>query len=232
MVLSDAWWLYRIQLARIALLAVVILGGAELLGYFAELAPVNAGSAAELLGQLPVLVATAAGMILAVFSEPVFAGLLEKTLDPVLEHQPLPSFKEVVATTPYLRLLATALLLAVLVEVGLLLFLIPGLLALMYLGLAGPLVVAEDLGPLRALRRSSQLLRPHPWEAFLLVMAPVVATALLWEALDGALHEVPAWADLLIIVAFSVTVPTYFGVLLSALTIRLKHEHPAASGNP
>ncbi|MBO0687471.1 MAG: hypothetical protein J2P45_30335 [Candidatus Dormibacteraeota bacterium] len=231
-VLSDAWWLYRIYLVRIGLLAVVILGGAELLAYAVDVGSADVRTPADLLRKLPLLTALAGSALLAAFAEPLFAGLLEKTLDPVLEHRPMPTLRQVLGTTPYLRLLATALLLAVIVEVGLVLFLVPGFVALTLLGLAVPLVVAEELGPLRALRRSSHLLSRHLWEAVLLVMAPVVATALLWEALDGALHALPIWADLPIVLVFSLTLPTYFGVVLSALTIRLIHQHPQRAADP
>jgi hypothetical protein len=106
---------------------------------------------------------------------------------------------------------------------------VPGLVALTLLGLAGPLVIAEGLGPVQALRRSYQLLRPHPVEALLLVLGPVLVTAALWFVLDEAIHGLPTWGQIPIDLAFSVTLPAYFCVVLAALTVRLVHLHSVAA---
>jgi hypothetical protein len=230
-ILVQAWSVYRAHFPSIAVLAVLILGSAEVLQYLSGLWQVHTEgtSLAVLLLAVPNLLLGLTGLGLAIFSEPLFAALLEKVVDPVLEGRAPPRMGRAAREVPYGRLLAANLLLVVVVGIGLVFLVVPGLVALTLLGLAGPLVIAEDLGPLRAMRRSYQLLRPHLVEALLLVLVPVLLTWALWDALDEAIHGLPIWGQIPIELAFSVTLPAYSCVVLAALTVRLVHLHSTAA---
>jgi hypothetical protein len=231
MILVQAWRVYRAHFPSIAVLAVLVLGGAASVQYLSELWQVHAEGAglAVLVLAVPNLLLALAGLGLAIFSEPLFAALLEKIVDPVLVGRTPPPMGRAAREVPYGRLLMAELLLVVVVGVGLVLLVVPGLVALSLLGLAGPLVIAEGRGPVQAMRRSYQLLRPHLVEALLLVLGPVLVTTALWFLLDEAIHGLPTWARIPIDLAFSVTLPAYFCVVLAALTVRLVHLHPAAA---
>jgi hypothetical protein len=230
-ILALAWRVYRAHFLTIAALAVLILGGAASLQYLSELWEVQSehGNLAVLVLAIPNLLLALTGLGLAVFSEPLFAALLEKVVDPVLEGRAPPPMGRAAREVPYGRLLVTELLLVLVVGIGLVLLVVPGLAALTLLGLAGPLVIAEGLGPVQALRRSYQLLRPHLVVALLLVLGPVLLTTAFWFVLDGAIHDLPRWAQISIDLAFSVTLPAYFCVVLAALTLHLVHLHSAAA---
>jgi len=230
-ILAQAWSVYRRHFRTIAVLAVLILGGAACLQYLSELWEVHAegGNLAVLVLAIPNLLLVLTGLGLAVFSEPLFAAVLEKMVDPVLEGRAPPPMGRAAREVPYGRLLLAELLLVVVVGIGLVLLVVPGLAALTLLGLAGPLVIAEGLGPVQAMRRSYQLLRPHLVVALLLVLLPVLLTTSLWFLLDEAIHGLPTWGQIPIDLAFSVTLPAYFCVVLAALTIHLVHLHSTAA---
>jgi hypothetical protein len=229
-ILGQAWRVYRTHFLSIAAVAVLVLGGAECLQYLSELWQVHAEGASlvVLLLALPNLLLALTGLGLAIFSEPLFAALLEKLVDPVLEGRAPPPMGRAAREVPYGRLLVAELLLVLVVGIGLVLLVVPGLVALTVLGLAGPLVIAEGLGPVQAMRRSYRLLRPHLPQALLLVLAPVLVTTALWYVLDEAIHGLPPWGQIPIDLVFAVTLPAYFCVVLAALTVRLVHLHPEA----
>jgi hypothetical protein len=79
-------------------------------------------------------------------------------------------------------LLATAIVVA-----GVLLFVVPGLIALTLLALVGPVIDIEDRGVLGAIRRSVHLVRQHVWPVVLLGTIPMAAASEL-EALAPEPH--------------------------------------------
>lgn len=83
---------------------------------------------------------------------------------------------------PYLRLLAVEALYIGAVVIGLVLFIVPGVVAFAWFALAGPLTTIDGLRPTEAMRRSFELVRGNEGR----VLA-VVALAFLAEALTGGL---------------------------------------------
>ncbi len=83
-----------------------------------------------------------------------------------------PHLREIAGRLAYLKLIAVDLLFVAIVVIGFLLFLVPGILAFVFLGLAGPIVEIERRGVFAAMRRSVQLVRHHFWLA-LFVLGPV-----------------------------------------------------------
>lgn len=83
-----------------------------------------------------------------------------------------PSLREIARRLKYGRLIAVDLVYVAIVAVGLLLFFVPGVLAFVWLGLAGPIVEIEDRSVRGALARSWHLVRGNFWLVFF-ILAPV-----------------------------------------------------------
>lgn len=100
--------------------------------------------------------------------------------------------RSVLASLPWARLVGTDLLVALVVVVLLLVLVIPGLIAVNLLALAGPLIEIEHRRVLAALRRSAGLVRRHFWTVALLVTLPVA----LASEIDDAAPEAHTWPSL------------------------------------
>ena len=83
-----------------------------------------------------------------------------------------PSLREVAGSVRYGTLIAVDLIFGILVALGVLAFLVPGILVFVYLGLAAPVVEIEHRGVAGALARSLGLVRGHFW-LVLAVLLPI-----------------------------------------------------------
>lgn len=84
-----------------------------------------------------------------------------------------PSIRQVLASLPWVHLVLADLLVVLIVSVGLLLLVVPGLIAFTLLAMAAPVIEIEDRGVRVALRRSAHLVRPHFWWVALLATVPL-----------------------------------------------------------
>jgi hypothetical protein len=109
------------------------------------------------------------------------------------------SVRHVARTLPWGRLIRADLLVVMLVVVGTIALIIPGLVVFNLLAVVGPVVEIENRPVLSALRRSSHLVRQHFWTVALLVTLPVI--------LAGGLES-------------AVPHPDSAGTILAALAIR------------
>jgi hypothetical protein len=92
-----------------------------------------------------------------------------------------PSLRQVARMIDYRALIVVDLIFGVLVAVGVLAFLVPGILIFVYLGLAAPLVEIEHHGVRAAIPRSYRLVRGHFW----LVAAVLVPVEIFSSAVTG-----------------------------------------------
>ncbi len=83
-----------------------------------------------------------------------------------------PSLREVAGSVRYGTLIAVDLIFGILVAVGVLAFVVPGVIVFVYLGLAAPVVEIEHRGVRAALVRSFSLVRGHFW-LVLAVLLPI-----------------------------------------------------------
>jgi hypothetical protein len=105
------------------------------------------------------------------------------------QHERPPSLREIARRLDYRRLIAVDLVYVLLVVIGLLLFVVPGVLAFVWLGLAGPVVELERHSVRGALRRSWELVRGRFWTV-LLVLGPIeIVGDAVGELLGGAVHS-------------------------------------------
>lgn len=156
-----------------------------------------------LAGGLLALAAT--GLVGEVF----YAGAVAISLTHPHDGRP-PSLREIAAMIDYRALIAVDLIYGLLVSIGLVLLVVPGILAFVYLGLAAPVVEIEHHGIRAAFTRSMQLVRGNFW-ALCAVLVPIelvgdalidLATALAQNLLGDSIAA--AWlADTLSNVVFT-----------------------------
>jgi len=126
--------------------------------------------------------AVGAVTLTGLLGEVFFSGAIAISLTHPHGEDP-PPLREIARRLKYGRLIAVDLLFVAVVALGLLLGLLPGLLAFVWLGLSGPVVELEDRTAWGALRRSLQLVRGNFWLVFL-VLAPV---EIVGDAIGGGL---------------------------------------------
>jgi hypothetical protein len=123
---------------------------------------------------LAIGVVTATGLIGEVFFSGAIAVSLTHSHD-----EKRPSLREIAGRLSYARLIAVDLAFVAIVALGLLLGVIPGVLAFVWLGLAGPVVEIEERGVRGSLGRSMRLVRGNFWLVFwVLVPIEVVGDAI------------------------------------------------------
>ncbi len=105
------------------------------------------------------------------------------------EHEHPPSLREIARRIDYRRLIAVDLIYVLIVVVGLLLLFVPGALAFVWLGLAGPVVEIEKRTVRDAFRRSVDLIRGSFWTVFFVLVPIEIVGDTIGEGLGGAVHE-------------------------------------------
>jgi hypothetical protein len=182
---GQIWRTYRGWAPSILLLAVVVfvpLGLLNALTMDVELDSLNVTDGIKLAAfALAVTVVTATGLIGEVF----FSGAIAISLTHPHGEDP-PRLREIARRLNYGRLIAVDGIVAV----GLVLGFVPGILAFVWLGLAGPLVELEDCSVGGALRRSLQLVRGGFWLVFWVLVPIEIAGDALGEGLAALVHEV------------------------------------------
>lgn len=126
--------------------------------------------------------AVGAVTLTGLLGEVFFSGAIAISLTHPHGEDP-PPLREIARRLKYGRLIAVDLLFVAIVAVGLLLGFVPGVLAYVWLGLAGPVVELEDRTAVGALRRSVDLVRGNFWLVFL-VLVPI---ELVGDAIGGGL---------------------------------------------
>ena len=174
---AQIWRTYKSWAPSILLLAVIVfvpLGLLNALTMNVELDSLNITNGIKLAAlALAVGVVTATGLLGEVF----FSGAIAVSLTHPHGEGP-PPLREIARRLNYGRLIAVDLIFVALVAAGLLLGVIPGLLAFIWLGLSGPVVELEETTAIGALRRSVALVRGDFWFVFgVLVPIEIVGDA-------------------------------------------------------
>lgn len=177
-------------------------------------------------GGIEVLVLVAALLVLAatgLIGEVFYTGAVSIALTHPHDGEP-PSLREVARTISYGRLIAVDLIYGVLVAVGLVALLVPGMVAFVYLGLAAPIAEIERRGVRAAFSRSVDLVRGHFW-LVLAVFLPIevggdaltsLATHLAGDLLGGSLL-----AEWLADTASNVLLTPFYAVAAVLITLDL-----------
>jgi hypothetical protein len=179
---AQIWRTYWNWAPSILLLAVIVfvpLGLLNSLTMHVELDSLDITNGLKLAAlALAVGVVTATGLLGEVF----FSGAIAVSLTHPHGEEP-PPLREIARRLRYGRLIAVDLAFVAIVAVGLLLGFLPGLLAFVWFGLAGPVVELEEQTATGALRRSLQLVRGDFWLVFW-VLVPI---ELAGDAIGGGL---------------------------------------------
>ncbi len=175
---------------------------------------------------LAVLAVTTIGLIGEVF----YTGAVAISLTHPKDGEP-PSLREIAGTVNYGPLIAIDLIYVLLVGLGLVAFVIPGVLAFVWLGLAAPVVEIEHRGIRAALRRSVHLVRGKFFLVALVLIPIEIAGDSLGDLIVGLAHDafggslVAEWlADVLTNVAFT----PFYAVAAVLLTVDLIREKGGA----
>lgn len=172
--------------------------------------------------------ALAVGLITAtsLIGEVFFSGAIAVSLTHPHGEKP-PSVGEIAGRLRYGRLIAVDLLFVAVVAVGLLVGLVPGVLAFVWLALAGPIVELEERTATGALARSLRLVRGNFWFVFWVLVPLQVAGDAIGELLAGLVHHLfghtflAAW---LAEAASDIALSPVFAVAAVLLTVELIRE--------
>lgn len=143
----------------------------------------------------------------------VYAGLIGIYLK-AHDNPQTPTFKDFWNPKPFWKYLGTSILLAIIVIIGCILLIVPGVIAALALGMSCYLVVDKGMNPIAALKESLRITRGHRVKLFLfalavlglsilgalplflglLVVAPVsmIAGIHIYRTLEGAAGAAPA----------------------------------------
>jgi hypothetical protein len=135
-----------------------------------------------------------------------------------------PPLRRLARSLAYGRLIAVDILFGIGIAVGLLLFVVPGVVAFTWFALAGPLVELEGARVWDAFARSRRLVRGHFWTV-LAVLGPItLASEALTDALLAAAHGLLGdsfLADWLGESATNVALSPFYAVAAVLLTLQL-----------
>lgn len=193
-----------------------------------EATSLNIDSGLEIFGAiLALLLLVTTGLLGEIF----YTGAVAIALTHPHDGEP-PSLREVAGTVRYRTLIAVDLIFGVLVALGTLAFLVPGILVFVYLGLAAPVVEIEHCGVRSALSRSIRLVRGHFW-LVLAILFPIevfsdvatgIATQLSHDLLGDSLV-----AEWLTDTATNIVLTPFYAVAAVLLTLDLIADKEGAS---
>jgi hypothetical protein len=176
-VLRGAVAVFRTEWAFLVLLAMLVFVP---LGFVkALMEQVEADTVSPALGLLATTVIVSAVIGEVLYSGAV-AGLIAKT--PSGER---PSIARLARELPWGRLIAADVLVAIVIVIGFVLLLVPGVLFLAWFAFVAPVIEIEDRGVRDGFRRSRELVRGRFW----LALVTVVALALVSEAMIAGMID-------------------------------------------
>ena len=179
---GDIWrtyWGWMPSLLGFAVLVFVPLGLLDALSLQVDVNSLDLTSGIEIAA---LMLAVGAVTMTGLLGEIFFSGAIAISL--TLPHgQGRPSVREIAGRIKYGRLVVVDVAFVAIVALGLLLGLVPGVLAFVFLGLAGPIVEIEERSAASALRRSLQLVRGSFWFVFW-ILVPI---EVLGDAIGGGL---------------------------------------------
>jgi hypothetical protein len=120
----------------------------------------------------------------SLLGEVLYAGVVTAAVLTVRERRSA-SLPAIARTLPYWRLIRADLLLTLVVVLGMLALVVPGLVFLVWFTLIAPVIKIEGLGVIAAFRRSRDLVRGNAWRVFALIFPVLLAQ----DALSNGVHS-------------------------------------------
>jgi predicted secreted protein len=158
---------------------------------------------------------------LEVLGSVFLSGFLCRIVGSAEHGQERATIGQVFKTLPWSRLIRGDLLVVLIIVIGLLLLVIPGLIAMTLLSIIGPVIEIEDKPVWRAVRRSAHLVRPKFWWVVLLATLPLaVVSEVEWLAPEP--HSIAAALETLAIRGLgSAVLEAVIGLVLVELAYQL-----------
>jgi len=164
---TDVARSYRYRFGRIVATAAVVFGTVAVADVL-----VDRFSRGDHAGLMAVVV-VGAGAVVNAIGTTFYPGLLDRIVGEYeLGHPPEPVGR-VLRTLPYGRLIVADVLVVLVSALGLVLLVIPGVVAYTLFAITGPVINIEGRGPIAGMRRSAQLVRHHFWFVLCLVVIPL-----------------------------------------------------------
>jgi hypothetical protein len=179
--IGRTYWRWAPSLLLLAVVVFVPLGLLHAITVNAEIGSLGFGAGFKLLAAIAAVLAIAAtGLVGEVF----YTGAVAISLTHPRQGRP-PSLREIGVMINYGPLIAIDLIYGALVAIGLVAFVVPGILAFVWLGLAAPVVEIEHRGIRAAFARSVNLVRGK----FLLVALVLIPIEIVGDALTGLISN-------------------------------------------
>jgi hypothetical protein len=179
------YWGWMPSLLLLAVIVFVPLGLIDALSLQVDVDSLDITSGIKVAAlMLAVGAVTTTGLLGEIF----FSGAIAISLTHSPEEQP-PTLREIAKRIKYGRLIVVDIAFVAILTVGLLLGLVPGVLAFVYLGLAGSIVEIEELSAGSALRRSFHLVRGSFWFVFWVLVPIEVAGDAIGGGLANLVHH-------------------------------------------
>jgi hypothetical protein len=168
----------------------------------------------------------AVASLFRLLGEVFFAGFLDLAIGDDYFRGERRNLREVLQDLPWRPLVVVDVVVNVGAAIGLALFVVPGLVVYVLLGLVGPVVVQERRGAWDAMRRTARISRPHWFLVLALVVIPLGVEHALAELVRELVHD----DGLLIVISaewlIAVTMLALVGVVEVALATELMARSP------
>ncbi len=173
------------------------------------------------------LLAVGAVTTTGLLGEVFFSGAVAASLTHREEGGP-PSLGQIARRLNYGRLIAVDILYVLIISLGLLLFIVPGVLAFVWFGLAGPIVELEDRKVRHALARSMRLVRGNFWLVFWVFVPVEIVGDAIGEGVESLVHSLLGdtfLATWLAEAGSNIVLSPFFAIAAVLLTVDLIHRN-------
>lgn len=225
-VVRDAAAMFRQSHRRVAGIALVLFALPALLAPLAERTIEGADGQLSFLPVSFVVVAVAVSVVLRLIGPVAFSGFLDEAVAREYMHGEHRPMGDVLRSLPWLRLLVADLVVTAGTAIGLLLFIIPGLVYYACFGLVGPVLVHERLTVHRAFGRTLRLSRTALVPIVVLVLVPFTFEQVIHEILYRTVHDSGLGIQVLVEWLVAVLVGATVGLLEVALAVELMARNP------
>lgn len=161
-----------------------------------------------------------------------YAGLLDYASAAWHRGQETPNPRSIVRRLPWVQLVLASVLWFVVVTLGTLLAVVPGLVAITLFSLTGPVLVREERNAVSAMRRSAQLVWRRPWLVVLTAVLPFLFELYLADLVaEVAGHSLAI--ELVVEILATLLLASFVG-LLEVVTAHqlIATERPSRAGRP
>lgn len=217
------WRTYRGWAPSLLALAVVVFVPLGLLDAVTMTADIESFDLDSGIKVATVALAIGAITMTGLLGEIFFSGAIAISLTHPHGERP-PSLREIARRVKYGRLILVDIAFVAIVAVGLVIGVVPGVVAFVFLSLAGPTVEIEERGPWGALVRSFRLVRGSFWLVFWVVLPIEIVGDAIGHGLAGAVHALLGdtfLASWLAEAASNVVLSPFFAVAVVLLTVEL-----------